>query len=279
MPELPEVETVCKYLRKYVINKTIKDVNVYELKILQNITLKEFKKNIQNQKILQITRRGKYIIFLLSFSTLISHLRMEGKYFYYSEQKFLKFHKHKMISFCFNDNDILIYSDTRKFGTIHYFLNHNFKNNNPIKKLGIEPFNTNFNELYLKKNWLKTKKAIKKSLLEQNIICGIGNIYADEILFLSKIHPLSVTNKLSLTDLKKIVLATKTILKKAIELEGTTIKSFSSFQGKFSGHFQFNLKVYHRYNQKCFNCNFLIKKIKLSNRSSFFCDHCQIQKK
>ena len=152
MPELPEVETVCKYLNLFVLNKTIVDVKIYEKKILKNIEFNQFKEKIKNQTITKIIRKGKYIIFLLTKSTLVSHLRMEGKYFYYLNEELLKFNKHKMIAFYFSHNDILVYSDTRKFGTMHFFLDHNFLNKNPLKKLGIEPFDKNFNAQYLESN-------------------------------------------------------------------------------------------------------------------------------
>lgn len=275
MPELPEVETVRNILLPLVKNKTIDHVDVfYDKLVLSN--LEEFKTKLVNQVILDINRYGKYLFFILSNDLiLISHLRMEGKYRYNDNN--LGRNKHISAIFYFKDQTSLAYDDTRKFG-IMYLTNKKEVNELPmIKKLGIEANKIdNQNKISLYQKFNKNKK-IKELLLDQSIICGIGNIYADEILFASKIHPLTKGKDLSKTQLDEIFKNTPLIINKAIQAGGSTIHSFHPSEG-VDGRFQTQLLCYGNEGKECPNCKTKFHKIFIGGRGTTFCPNCQIDK-
>ena len=271
MPELPEVETVRNTLKHLVIGEEIQDVDIYYERIIQYPTVTLFKKQIKGEKIQDVLRYGKYLIFKLTKGFLISHLRMEGKYFLReNEEK----EKHEHIIFYLKSGKTLRYHDVRKFGTMHLYLNLSYEEllkKEPLNKLGLEPFSNNLNAEYLKDK-LKTKsQAIKQLLLDQSIITGIGNIYADEILFMARINPKKAGKLLNNDELEKIIKYTKVVLEKAIQLGGTTIRSYSS--DGISGLFQNELLVHTK--EKCPVCGKDITKIKIGGRSTYYCEYCQ----
>ena len=151
MPELPEVETVKNNLKKILVNKTIVGVNVIYDKIIEYPTQEEFKKKIINEKINDIKRRGKWLMFELDHYYLLSHLRMEGKY--HIRKIGSKIEKHEHISFLLNDNTELRYCDTRKFGRMHLIEKENILNQKPLNELGLEPWDNNLNTKYLKEKY------------------------------------------------------------------------------------------------------------------------------
>lgn len=272
MPELPEVETVKETLKKKVKNKRIIDVKVLWPNIIAGISVDEFIKNTKGQTIQDIRRKGKWLLFFLDDYVLLSHLRMEGKYFFKSYNE--KLEKHEHVIFVFEDETELRYYDTRKFGKMHLSPKQNYETYPALAKLGLEPWNTGLTTDYLK-NKFKTKKLpIKTVILDQSIIAGIGNIYADEILFLSKIHPLKKANNLKNKELLNIIENSKIVLEKAIEEGGTTIRSYTSEEG-IHGRFQHELYVHTRENEACKICNHKIEKIVVGGRSSYFCPNCQ----
>ena len=181
MPELPEVETVKETLKRKVLNKTIKDVRVIYPNIIENINSNEFINKLKNQTIIDITRRGKWLIFHLNDYYLLSHLRMEGKYFLKDSNEEITKHQH--IIFDFTDNLSLRYNDTRKFGRMHLVEKDKLEESKPMQELGLEPWDNKLNKNYLKEKYKSKKLPIKTVILDQGIITGIGNIYADEILF------------------------------------------------------------------------------------------------
>lgn len=187
MPELPEVETVKETLKRQILNKTITGCNIYYSNIIASPTPNKFKKLIVNNKINDIKRRGKWLIFDLDNYYLLSHLRMEGKYFYKDSNKELLKHEH--IVFKLDDGKELRYHDTRKFGKMYLIKRNELNKCKPMLSLGLEPWDNNLNSKYLKDKYKNKKLPIKTVLLDQSIIAGIGNIYADEILFLSHINP------------------------------------------------------------------------------------------
>lgn len=265
MPELPEVETVKNSLKKQILNKKIEYTKVYYDKIINNKDL--FENDLKGNIIEDITRRGKWIIFKLTDYFLLSHLRMEGKYFIKEKGSELLKHNHVVIGF--DDGLELRYNDTRKFGRM--ILVKSLKEDTPLKKLGLEPFDNKLTVNYLKEALKNKKLPIKTILLDQSIIVGIGNIYVDEILFASKINPLTKVNDLSYNDLKKIIENTKIILNKAIELGGTTIKSYSA--SGVHGKFQQELMVHTK--KICPYCKSDILKIKIGGRGTHYCPKCQ----
>lgn len=272
MPELPEVETVRKQLLNHLQHKTIKSINIIHNNVFENQDINKVKLNIQNQTINDIKRRGKWLIFELDNYDLLSHLRMEGKYLYRKPNE--KIEKHELVIFNIDDTFELRYKDTRKFGKMYLINKEDLYKNSPLTKLGLEPWDDNLTIKYLKDKYKNKRLPIKTVLLDQSIITGIGNIYADEILFLSKINPHKKCNELNDKELKLIIENTKKVLEKAIKEGGTTIRSYTSEEG-VSGRFQNNLLVHKRENEKCLVCNNIIIRDKIGGRSTYYCNKCQ----
>ena len=268
MPELPEVETVKETLKKKLLNKKIKDIKIlYDGIIATDINA--FKKNIVNEEIVDITRRGKFLIFELSNYYLVSHLRMEGKYFIKKADD--KIEKHEHVIFYFDDFT-LRYHDTRKFGKMYLVLKDHLYQDTPLSKLGYEPWDNKLNANYLQ-NKFNNNIAIKTLLLDQSIISGIGNIYADEILFKSKINPAKKGKELKEEELNKIITNTKLVLEQGIKNKGTTIHSFSSLG--IIGDNQNYLLVHTKAGMKCTVCGDIIQKTKVNGRGTYYCPTCQ----
>ena len=268
MPELPEVETVRRTLQSLVVGKKIEKVEVHYEKIIANETKEAFQKKLVGEVIREIHRKGKWLIFELDHYDLLSHLRMEGKYFLKTNQEPLSKHEH--VVFCLDYPQELRYHDTRKFGRMYLFEKGLCMTCEPLQELGYEPWDENLTDSNLYKLLQKKKVPIKTSLLDQSVIAGIGNIY--EILFLSHIHPLKFSFQLTKKDCQRIIGATQKILYQAIEMGGTTIRSYESAQG-VHGRFQQHLLVHNQ--TKCPVCQKDIERITVGGRSTYFCPNCQ----
>lgn len=275
MPELPEVETVRQGLKKLLLGRIIKRACVYYDGIIEYPSVLEFTSNIENQKINDIDRYGKWLIFVLDDYYLLSHLRMEGKYFIKDASDELNKHEH--VVFKLDDGRELRYMDVRKFGKMHLIPKDKIKDIGPLIDLGLEPWDKKLDVSYLKDKYKNKKLPIKSVLLDQSIIVGIGNIYADEILFLAKINPYVRAMDLSDNDLFNIIKYTKEILEKAIREGGTTIRSYSSVNG-VHGLFQQELNVHSREGEKCPVCGSKIIKVKIGGRGTYYCEKCQCVK-
>lgn len=271
MPELPEVETVTKILKPLIIGRTITSI-----KVLRGQTIigdpKVFSSSLTNEKFLSISRIGKYIIFHLSNNkVIISHLRMEGKYYILSQKE--KDTYYSRVVFYLDDGNKICYDDSRCFGIMILSDEENYKKEKAIAKLGPEPFDIDdFNFLV---NKCKNKHLpIKTTLLDQSLMTGLGNIYVDETLFASKIHPLTPAYLITKNQWKLIVENAQRILTQAIEAGGSTIKSYHP--GKdIDGKFQNNLKVYGKSEEKCPCCNATLRFLKIGGRGTTFCPQCQ----
>ncbi|QJR44422.1 DNA-formamidopyrimidine glycosylase [Mycoplasma miroungirhinis] len=275
MPELPEVRVVTKALKSKILNKTIDKVEVLQSKLIKEATVDEFSNFIVNETILDIFNIAKHIIIQLSNNKiLITHLRMEGKYRFFESPS--EKHKHTRLVYYFNDNSELHYLDSRMFGTIHLRTNNNYLNTKPLNKVAFTPDKVNVNKLYLKTS--KSNVAIKTLILNQELVSGIGNIYADETLFASKVFPLKEASKISKTKLKEILTNAYLIMEKSFELGGSTIDSYESLN-KQEGQFQNFLQVHTRVNKPCNICSTLIKKIKVNGRGTYYCPNCQKENK
>ncbi len=270
MPEIAEVETVRRTLKKKILNKKIQEVKVYYEKIVQTY-LSKFKNDLVNQKFIDIKRKGKWLIFETEKFYLLSHLRMEGKY--YIKNKNEKLEKHEHIEFIFDDNISLRYHDTRKFGKMILCKKSELNNLKEIKKQGFEPGDKKLTVDYLKVK-LNKNVPIKTLLLDQTIISGLGNIYANEVLFAAKINPLKHGNELKEKEIQNIIISSKKIIDEAIKMGGTTIKSYTSSLG-VTGRFQQKLCVHKKEGNKCPNCHTKIEKIKIGGRSTYYCPKCQ----
>lgn len=269
MPELPEVETVKETLKKQILNQKILDVVVNYPNIIERPSLEEFIKKVKNQTIIDIKRRGKWLLFELNDYYLLSHLRMEGKYYIKNFDDEVTRHQH--VIFKFKDFE-LRYNDTRKFGRMYLLDKKDAYSQKPLNELGYEPWDPNLNNDYLKEKYKTKKLPIKTVLLDQSIVVGIGNIYADEVLYLSKINPYKSCNLLTDKELNNIIKNTKIVLEKAIKLGGTTIKSYTSSEG-VHGRFQNELLVHTK--ETCPNCHKKITKVKINGRGTYYCEECQ----
>ena len=268
MPELPEVETVVNSLQK-ISNTTITKFIPIWKKICYNHDLNNIKKIIPNKKILSITRKGKNIIINLESIHLIFQLRMTG-YLYQSNKLPLNM-KYVRCYFSLSDNNYLIFEDIRKFGGFYIFNELDVL----INRIGIDPFEEKFTTLWLKKNIIKKNRRLKGLLLDQTFICGLGNIYIDEILWKSKIHPLKSSNTLTSKEINLLHKSIVSILTHSIKYHGTTIINFK-FDNMKTGSYKSQLKIYGRDGYNCYRCNSKIKKIKIAGRGTHICDTCQI---
>ena len=271
MPELPEVETVRKALLLKLQNKKITNITILHNNVFNKNDIEEVKQKIKNQTINDIKRRGKWLVFELDNYYLLSHLRMEGKYLYRNKNQ--KVEKHELVIFNINNEFELRYKDVRKFGKME-LVEKDKLNESSLKKLGYEPWDKNLTSTYLKEKYKNKNIPIKTLLLDQSIIVGIGNIYANEILFLSKINPHTKGKDLTEKNLKDIIENTKKVLEKAIEEGGTTIRSYTSEEG-VTGLFQNDLNVHMKENEPCPVCKTKITKEKIGGRSSYYCNNCQ----
>ena len=288
MPELPEVEVVKRSLTRKVQNLIIQKVNIKDSKLRYHIDKNKFRK-ITGLRIKKIERKSKFLLFFLNKNFIMMvHLGMTGKFFFvdrkntklktsfYYNIDYKKEQKYDRVEFILNKNQKLIYNDVRKFGFIKLLSDKKYKNNFHLKHLGPEPLKNTFNYTYFK-NYIKGRsRMIKDILMDQKFVSGLGNIYANEILFLSKVKPSRKVKNLKEFELKKIINFTKEVLKNAIELGGSSIKDFSSSNGK-KGSFQQHFNVYGKKGATCSNttCKSIIVKSSISNRSTFFCDNCQ----
>jgi formamidopyrimidine-DNA glycosylase len=266
VPELPEVQTVVNTLQ-FIKNKKIIFFQNYWEKILFSKNYTYLDQTIENQVIISIERIGKYIIIKLKNNYLAFHLRMTG--YLYGSKKLNK-NKHVQCYFKFDDNSYLVYEDIRKFGGFYYLKDLDIINN----KLGIDPYNKNFTANWLINNLDTKKRQMKALLLDQKFISGLGNIYVDEILWKSKIHPLKISNKLNQKSITNLFNSILPILDESIKFHGTTIINFK-FDNMKTGNYRTKLNVYGRSGKQCNKCNSTIIKIRVAGRGTYICEKCQ----
>ena len=287
MPELPEIEIVKRSLFKMINKAKIISIQINNKNLRYKIP-HTFSKSLINEKILKISRRSKYLIFHFKKKLLLVHLGMSGKLllmkscdntifktsFYYDKTIDSK---HNHIYFKLNNGLVLIYNDVRRFGFFKFYNTTQLNKIIFLKKLGIEPFSKIFNVEYFEKKIKSRKKNIKNLLMDQTFVSGLGNIYVNEALFLSKIKPSRTCNSLNKNEIKNLILNIKKILKFAISKGGSSVRDFQNALGK-SGNFQQFFHVYGQENKKCsrISCKGKIKRILISSRSSFYCNRCQI---
>lgn len=282
MPELPEVETVKRGLEEFIINESIKEVYLSKFN-LRFPWPKDFVSKIVGKKIISIKRRAKYIIIGLSDNySIIAHLGMSGSYKVLKKGEVQDYiilkHDHLIIDL---DNFKIVYNDPRRFGYID-LTNQDPETHKFLSSLGPEPLSNYFNADNLAETLLNKNKPIKNTLLDQNIVSGLGNIYVCEALFRSKINPKKNCSKLVTSKgkpRKNLILLVEKInevIKEAIEAGGSSLRDFSNTSGKM-GYFQSSFNVYNRENEKCLlgSCDGVVKRIIQSGRSTFFCSKCQ----
>ena len=276
MPELPEVETVKRGLDGLVSGQKITALRIdYNRMIKSDLTT--FKNNLINQTIHEVNRRGKYLLFELGEQTLISHLRMEGKWLSYLSTD-IPDNKHFHGFFDLSNGQTLVYQDVRKFGTMELVRTDKLADFFADKRIGPEPTETDFNLRTFQHQLSGSQKKIKPYLLDQSLVAGLGNIYVDEVLWLAKIHPSEIARHLSAKKVAELRGAVIHILEKAVKYGGSTIRSYKNALG-LDGTMQDYLQVYGKTGQPCARCGTPIEKYKLAGRGTHFCPKCQKLKK
>lgn len=287
MPELPEVETVVRGLRPNLIDRKIVSFWTDTPKLIKNKSVEEFASEIKNKKIISVHRRAKNIIvdFDDGYSLLV-HLKMTGHFLFGKWN--IKNDKISLVSdglaqekvngyiraiFILNDKTMLGFSDLRKFGKMISGKTKDIKAE--IEKFGTEATLIDFKEL--KKILNSTGRKIKQVLLDQSKVAGIGNIYADEVLWKSKIHPETPSNILSDKEIRELLKSIHEILALAIKLGGSSISDYRDVKGA-AGSYALNTLVYKRENQPCKRCQTPIKKMKIAGRTARYCPKCQIRR-
>jgi len=273
MPELPEVETIVRELcESDLIGKKICEVKVFWPRTIAIPNMADFCSQLVNQVIAKISRRGKFIVFTLSKDTLLIHLRMTGKLFFFNKEK--KPSAHERLRIRLDDDRYLCYEDQRKFGKWYLLSNPETK----LSELGIEPLSKVFTLKALQQLIRKSSQQIKSFLLNQHHIAGLGNIYVDEALWEAKIHPARKTNSLSHTEIVALHRAIPNVLKQGIAHMGTSLGSklanYFSVSGRRGGN-QTQLKVFRREGLPCSRCHNQMIKISLAQRGTHLCPNCQ----
>jgi len=270
MPELPEVETSVQAIQEFT-DQRLESIEIYNPNLRWKVDTLAFK-HLHGLRVQKITRRAKYILLNIDQSTILIHLGMTGTLRMIDKRSnFYKKHDH--VEFIFQDGK-LIFNDPRRFGSVH--LIKDSKKHFLLENLGPEPLSNEFNGEYLFHKIKKSISPIKNTLMNQKNVVGIGNIYANEILFDAKICPTRKSKTLTKKENIKISASAKKILKQAIEAGGTTLQDFYQPDGN-RGYFKTDLAVYDRANEKCISCKKeIIKRIMQSQRATFFCKKCQI---
>jgi len=269
MPELPEVETSRRGIEPYIKNNTVTKVIVRQSQLRWPIPATITA--LENQIIQQVSRRGKYLLLITQKGTALLHLGMSGRLHIIPANEPVKKHDH--VDIIFDNNICLRFNDPRRFGALLWTQGDPMQH--PLlQKLGPEPLATEFNCDYLWRRSRKLKRAIKLFIMDGSIVVGVGNIYANEVLFKAGIHPQKAAGKVSKIKYQQLVEAIKSVLSEAIQAGGTTLKDFRKADGK-PGYFQQDLKVYGRQKQDCVNCNKPLKLIRIGQRSTVYCSKCQ----
>jgi formamidopyrimidine-DNA glycosylase len=267
MPELPEVETIRRGLEKRILGKKVKKVEVNTAKMVKQPSPRRFKKQVEGKIFKQAFRRGKYIILVLSSGKkIVVHLRMSGQLTY--GKRDIK----SRVSFLLSDGRYLNIKDMRHLGEIR--LVENWMKVPGIAKMGMEPLEENFTPEVFGEMLTKRRAKIKPLLMNQEFLAGVGNIYAQEVLFRAGIHPERQAHNLKRDEVKSLFSEIKKVLQEAIDYRGSSLSNYVDVDGR-SGSFHFRLRVYGRGGEPCIRCKTPLKFIKLGGRGTCFCPKCQ----
>jgi formamidopyrimidine-DNA glycosylase len=267
LPELPEVETIKNELSPHIIGRRFKDVTILDAKLVRQPSIEEFRKKLTGKKVINLERRGKYLILHLSDSVvLILHLKMSGALLLNPEQA----NRHTRVIFHLDNGSQLIFTDRRRLGAIWLVENEL----TITGKLGPEPLTPELTAETLTRRLQKHKAPIKAVLLDQSFIAGIGNMYADEALFTARIHPLRKANSLSPQEIENLCKAIVYVLQSAIDNKGASVDTYKLPDGEL-GTAHSNFSVAHRGGKPCLDCGTPIQRFAIRNRGSYFCPKCQ----
>lgn len=276
MPELPEVETVRRGLTRLVVGRKVLGTEVRWEKTISGMAPEEFDAELVGRTIEKVDRRGKYLLFRFSGGlTMVSHLRMEGAY--YTVPAGTEPGKHDLVTFHLDEGIDLFYRDTRKFGRMNLVPDGDALQVAGLAKIGPEPTEKDLSLAYMVSEFGKSRMHVKPFLLDQSHIAGLGNIYVDETLWQSQIHPLTAANKLSEDELARLRKNIIHEITRATEHHGTTVHSFTTAFGE-AGEFQNELQVYGRVGEPCLRCGHPLEKMKVAQRGTTYCPVCQVVK-
>lgn len=272
MPELPEVETVRRGLEALLVGKTIAGVDVRLARIVRTPDVSLFEKRLAGTQVSAVSRRGKYLLITVDDLTLVSHLRMEGRYGVHTGEEPIEPHTH--VIFHLTDGSQLRYRDVRQFGTMDLMTADQLATWPNLLGLGPEPLDLAWDARYLRRITRKRRAPIKAVLLDQEVVAGLGNIYVDEILHRACVHPERSAASLSLVTLTTITTHIREVMAEAIAQGGSSIKSYVNGYGA-PGGYQFSLRVYGRTGKPCVTCGREIVKGRVAGRGTHVCLTCQ----
>ena len=275
MPELPEVELVCRFLNKLVSGRRIDNAQLLRQRLAPHLTPRLFSKSLSGSTITSVHRRGKHILFDLDNGrTLLTHLRMSGRFMLLPADSELPKFTHAI--FELDGGELLIFQDQRHFGFMRIAKTTEINGLPEISKLAPEPFSDEFSPAYFYNSLRRSKRSLKEFLLDQSRVCGLGNIYAVEALFLAGIHPTKPTNTLSAKRTELLHLNIRKILTEAIDA-GSTLKidPADSDSAYYGGEYERYWRVYDREGKPCIQCGTTLRRLKQAARSTFFCPKCQ----
>lgn len=265
MPELPEVETIARKLEPQLLGRTIQSADLRWLRTLAAPSPRKFKEQIKGQKIEEVTRRAKFFILRLSKYDLLIHLRMSGDL--HVRNSTIKPGKHDRLVLKLSGNKSLVFNDTRKFGRVWLTTD----TQEVLGKLGPEPLGRDFTPQWLFASLQKKHRRLKPLLLDQSFLAGLGNIYTDEALHLAKLHPLAVSDSVSLKQAQALHEAIRKVLREGIRRDGASIDWV--YRG---GEFQNYFRVYDREGEPCFVCGAPIQRLVVGQRGTHICPKCQV---
>ena len=268
MPELPEVETTRRGIEPWLNGYSVEGITVRNPNLRWPVDLPDV---LLGQRILSVQRRAKYLILQFAQGCILGHLGMSGSLRVLDPGEPIKKHDH--LDILFSSHKVLRYNDPRRFGSWQFYAaepNSHWL----LKDLGIEPLSNSFSGKFLHKMSRSKAQVVKSFIMDAKVVVGVGNIYANEALFLAGIRPSVRSSRLSLRAYENLALAIKTLLERAIKTGGTTLRDFTNANGE-PGYFQQTLRVYGREGKPCKNCGKTLKKMVISQRSSFYCTYCQ----
>ena len=269
MPELPEVETTRRGIKKHLVDKKVTDVIVRHRQLRWPVP-KNLASHIKNKKINGVDRRGKYLLIQFSTGTLMIHLGMSGSLRVLAKDTPAEKHDH--FDLVLSSGKCLRLRDPRRFGSVLW--TDDWQQHKLVKDLGPEPLSTKFNADYLFEQSRKRKVAVKNFIMNSQVVVGVGNIYASESLFRAHIRPTRMAGKITKAEATRLVKVIKDVLKEAIKQGGTTLRDFTASDGK-PGYFKQKLAVYGREGEPCLHCKTIIKQVTIGQRASYYCPTCQ----
>ncbi|MCQ8127567.1 bifunctional DNA-formamidopyrimidine glycosylase/DNA-(apurinic or apyrimidinic site) lyase [Methylomonas rivi] len=270
MPELPEVETSRRGIAPHIQGKTFQEIIVRQPRLRWPVP-GSLTSTLPGLRLDRVERRGKYLLLATTAGTLILHLGMSGNLRICDRgQPALK---HDHADFIFSDGTLLRFNDQRRFGAI-LWTDAPAEQHALLAELGPEPLSDAFNAEFLLHHCRNRRAPIKSLIMDSHVVVGVGNIYASESLFLAGVHPNRPAGEIEPAACRRLCEAIKTVLQRAIEQGGTTLRDFVNAQGK-PGYFQQSLSVYGRAGQSCLKCAEPIQHIKIGQRASYFCGTCQ----